>query len=357
MRFDTRAATVTNPNAPAGAAVPTAANLQLGMTVEVRGEINANTGTGTAATVVIASEFKGPIAAVNAGANTLTIFGRTVHVTPATIFIAAAGLAQLQPGNVVEVYGLPQPDGSLRATRIEFEAVSVAEFVRDYPNDRFHVEGLLTALAGTAPSRTFSVAGVPFNETPTTTVTGTLADNTEVTVSFAPIAGNPPFDAVAVRVESRSFAAGVGLAEVEGVVTNWDSAAGTFTLQGFPVRLGDGVVFEDGDRTNLIDGDRVEVYGNIVNGVLVAREVEFEYEDHRSPFEFAGRATCVATPCGNPSGSFTVRGITIEYDNTTRFVDGATRDNLNGLRVGVEARLVAGSNPNRFVAIRVASEE
>jgi hypothetical protein len=124
------------------------------------------------------------------------------------------------------------------------------------------------------------------------------------------------------------------------------------------VRLGDAVAFEDGDRTNLMNGARVEVYGNIINGVLVATEVEFEYEDHRDPFEFAGRAACAATPCGDPDGRFTVRGITIDYDNITRFVDGATRANLNGLRVRVEARQESvPGNPNRFVAIRVASEE
>jgi hypothetical protein len=358
VRFDTANAQVSNPNAPAGTAAPTAADLQLGMTVEVRGEFRPG-GPSTAATVVVASELKGPIGAVNPTANTLTLFGRTVHVTPATIFVATAGLAQLAVGNVVEVYGLPQPDGSLRATRIEFEAVDVGAFVAAYgSNERFHVEGLLTNLGGTTPTRTFDVAGVRFRETNATAITGVLANNTEVTVSFLPTTNPQPFDATAVRVESRAFPAGVGQAEIEGVVSNWNPDAGTFSLQGFEVRLGDAVAFEDGDRTNLMNGARVEVYGNIINGVLVATEVEFEYEDHRDPFEFAGRAACAATPCGDPDGRFTVRGITIDYDNITRFVDGATRANLNGLRVRVEARQESvPGNPNRFVAIRVASEE
>lgn len=363
VRFDTAGASVSNAN------VRGDIGLQLGMTVEVRGEINPNTQRGTAASVVIASEIKAAITAV--GADTLTIAGRTVQVTPATIYAGnidgppgtpVTSLAQLAVGHVVEVYALPQPGGSLRATRIEFEEVSVAEFVRvrEYPSGRFHVEGLLTNLRGTAPARTFEVSSVQFRETAADPLPATMANNTEVTVSFAPTAGAGPFDAVEVRVESRAFADGVGLAEIEGLVSAWNSTAGTFNLQGFPVRLGDAVEFEDGARTNLADGVRVEVYGNVVADVLVATKVEFEDEDRdEDPFEFAGFAICSPSPCTGPTGSFTVRGLTIEYDEGTRFVDGASLANLAGMRVEVYARLLpaAGGAGPRFVATQVARDD
>lgn len=361
VRFHTVGASVTNPNAPASTGTLTPADLQLGMTVEVRGEINPSTLSGSAASVVIASEFKGPVTRIDP--NSLVIFGRTVQITAATIFAGrindttpVTSLSQLAAGHVVEIYGLPQPDGSLRATRIEFEAANLAAFQAEYPTERFHVEGVLTNLSGTAPNRSFDVAGVRFNETASTAITGTLANGAEVTAALAPTAAPAPFSALAVRVESRSFAPGIGLAEIEGLVSDWNSTAGTFNLQGFPVRLDSGAVFEDGTRTNLVNGVRVEVYGHIVNGVLVATKVEFEDEDRdQDPFEFAGLATCPATPCGDPSGSFTVRGVTIHYNASTRFEDGATRTNLNGTRVEVEARLDPADG-NRFIAIRVERE-
>lgn len=367
VRFDTRAATVTNPNAPAGAAVPTAANLQLGMTVEVRGEIRPG-GTSTAATVVIASEFKGAIDSV--GADTLVIFGRTVQVTPATIFAGRIGttlvttLTQLQPGNVVEIYGLPQPDGSLRATRIEFEADSVGGFIAEYGvNARFHVEGVLTNLSGAASTRSFSVAGVQFNEGAITAVTGTLDNNAEVTVSFAPTAVDPPFVATSVRVESRAFPSGVVQAEIEGVVSGWDANQQTFTVQGFPVRLEAGVLFEfDGPVRPVLRNDvRIEVYGNVVteNGVrtLVATKVEFEDEDNDlDAFEFAGVATCPSSACSGTAGSFTLtlsggRTVTIDYGADTEFERGITPANLQNLRVEVDAEVIlsgAGSGERFF---------
>jgi hypothetical protein len=358
VRFDTANAQVSNPNAPAET------SLQLGMTVEVRGDINPNTQRGTAATVVVASELKGPIGAVNPTTNTLALFGRTVHVTPATIFVATAGLAQLAVGNVVEVYGLPQPDGSLRATRIEFEAVDVGAFVAPYgSNERFHVEGLLTNLGGITPMRTFEVAGVRFSETSATTVTGTLANNTEVTVTFAPTAANPPFNATSVRVESRAFAAGVGLAEIEGLVSGLETSTDgvrTFRLNGFPVRVNaTGVIFEyDGPtQPNLVENVRVEVYGNIINGVLVATKVEFEDEaNDLDAFEFAGVAVCPSSACVGTAGSFTLtlsggRTVTIDYGVDTEFERPITPASLHNLRVEVDAEVIslgAGSGERFF---------
>lgn len=375
VRFDTTAASLSNANAPAGAPAPTAADLALGMTVEVRGDINPNTQRGTAASVVIASEFKGAIDAVsidtvNVHNSTLTLFGRTVRVTAATVYAGkigttpVTGLTQLVRDHVVEVYGLPQPDGSLRATRIEFEAADVGAFRAAYPNERFHVEGLLTVLSGTAPLRTFSVADVQFRETSAHPLPATLANNTEVTVSFAPTANPQPFDAVAVRVESRGFAAGVGLAEIEGLVSDLATPAPgvtTFRLNGFPVRVNaTGVTFEyDGlVKPPLANGARVEVYGNVVAGWLVATKVEFEDEDSdEDPFEFAGVATCSPTLCATPAGSFTVRGVTIEYDAGTEFVDGASLATLAGMRVEVYARLLPAAAGPRFVATRVARDD
>jgi hypothetical protein len=372
LRFDTVNAQISNPNAPAGTTAPTAAALQLGMTVEVRGDLNPNTQRGTATSVIIASEFKGPVTSV--ATSSLVIFGRTVEVTPATVFAGRIGttpvtsLSQIQANHVVEVYGLPQPNGNLRATRIEFEAVDVGAFVAEYgPNERFHVEGLLTGLSGNAPQRTFQVAGVAFRETLDHPLPANLSNNTEVTVSFAPTTAAAPFDALALRVESRVFPAGKGLAEIEGLVSGLETSAdgvSTFRLNGFPVRVNaTGVTFEfDGlVQPALANNVRVEVYGNIVAGVLVATKVEFEDEvEDEDPFEFAGLASCTPTPCAAGAGTFTLRGITFTYDATTQFVGGATPATLDGMRVEVYAKVQPSTGAGAgtaFIATKIERDD
>jgi hypothetical protein len=381
LRFDTAAARVTDANAADPSAPLRAEQLQLGMTVEVLGSLNPNTNRGSAGSVVIAAEMKGVINAVDVNVNggTLQIFGRTVRVTLATVFageidqngalpIQVTRLGQLAAGHVVEVYGLPQPDGSLRATRIEFEAVDVGAFVAEYgSNERFHVEGLLTDLVGVAHTRTFRVAGVAFRETPDRPLPANLSNNTEVTVSFAPTTAAAPFDALALRVESRVFPAGKGLAEIEGLVsglTTSPEGVSTFRLNGFPVRVNaTGVTFEfDGlVQPALTNGVRVEVYGNIVAGVLVATKVEFEDEEEdEDPFEFAGLASCTPTPCAAGAGTFTLRGITFAYDATTQFVGGATPATLDGMRVEVYAKVQPSTGAGAgttFIATKIERDD
>ena len=362
VRFNTANAQISNANSPAQT-VP-----DLGMTVEVRGQILPG-GTSTAATVVIASEFKGPITSVDVANNRLVIFGRTVQITPATIFFDRANLSQLAAGNVVEIYGLPQPDGTLRATRIEFEAVNVTEFQAQPGNESFHVEGLLTNLAGTTPTRIFQVAGVRFREVVDHALPANLANNTEVTVAFAPTTDAQPFDAVTVRVESRSFADGVRHAEIEGLISDprvTTDGATTFRLNGFEVRVpASGVTFEFDGPTQpaLAVNVRVEVYGHIDNGVLVATKVEFEDEDtDRDAFEFAGVATCASAACTPVSGSFTLtlaggRTLTIGYDADTEFDRGLTFANLHNQRVEIDAEAPNGGGGDSFFATWIGLDD
>jgi hypothetical protein len=378
LRFDTAGAGITNLNAQPGAPALTAADLQLGMTVEVLGSLNPNTNRGSADSVVIAAEMKGAITSVDVAKRTLVVFGRTVHVTLATVFAGklnattpVTGLAQLEVDHVVEVYGLPQPDGSLRATRIEFEAATVTAFTAEYGESaRFHVEGLLTAPTGV--NGRFSVAGVEFNVTPAVSATlAGLSDGTEVTVFFTPTTGTGPFDPVALRVESRVFPAGKGLAEIEGLVSGLVTSAegvSTFRLNGLPVRVNaTGVTFEfDGlGQPTLANGIRVEVYGNIIDGVLVATKVEFEDDDDEESdlFEFAGRVVCLPTPpCRATAGNFRLDGIgiTIDYVAGTNFLDGLTPATLDGRRIEVYAKVLpsAGAGAgNRFVATKIELDD
>lgn len=333
-------------------------DLQLGMVVQVRGTLAADRASGSASQIVYQSELTGPIDAVNPQAGTLTVFGRTIHVKPTTIFKDASGLSDLRAGNVVEVYGLPGPNNTITATRIEFEALSARAFADQDPRNYFELTGTVSGLVGSLPNLRFLVepGAVPIATDADTRINGPIQNGALVSVYFDPRATDGFFRARKVEVERPEFDVGIGLAEIEGLVTDFNPATGEFRLNGFPVVLGPAVVFEDGVRADLVNGVRVEVYGNVVGGVLVAVKVEFE-DDQRvpdpskegrdAPFEFYGIAECMGGTCPAGSGQFSLRGVQIRYDAQTIF-DDVTTATLHGARVEVYA-VVHSSTPEGTV--------
>jgi hypothetical protein len=113
---------------------------------------------------------------------------------------------------------------------------------------------------------------------------------------------------------------------VQGYVSGFTGAASAFRVTGYPVRLAAGVVYGDGVATDLKAGIRVEEKGSIDNGVLVVTKLEFKSRDDDDgdgddddddddvsggsrEFEFKGTAACVS--CGASTGTFTVKGVTV----------------------------------------------
>jgi hypothetical protein len=88
------------------------------------------------------------------------------------------------------------------------------------------------------------------------------------------------FAAGVFTVAEVVFRPGVQLVidSVEGAAYDVDLTAGAFRLNGTVVRLGPTTVF-DGSRENLRNGARVEVYGTLVGGALVASRVEVRTPD------------------------------------------------------------------------------
>ncbi len=331
--------------------------LGLGMVVEIRGSVDDDGLAGTAQSISYYSELKGPVTAVDAGAGTITVFGEVVSVTATTVFEDVAGLAGIAVGNVVEVYGLPGASGTLVATRIEREAPTVGAY-----DGEFRVRGPLTDLSGIAPDQRFTVASVTVTTDGSTDVDdGTLVEGAYVSVRLATTeALDGSYMATRIRVKTRSYDDDVNEAEVEGLVSDFTAPDAPFKVNGYPVQLGTSVVYEDGLAGDLADGVRVEVEGSVVDGVLIARKVEFEHEDDDggddgsdAPFEFKGVATCSTTPCSSPAGTFEVRGVTVHYDALTRLEDGVTLANLQGNNVEVKAVSEIDGSGTIFRATRI----
>ncbi|MEI7464301.1 MAG: DUF5666 domain-containing protein [Burkholderiales bacterium] len=353
VRYDDSRATVVDDDDSSSSS----SSLSIGQVVEIRGSVNSDGVTGTASSIAYYAALKGPVTAVDVGAGTVTVFGQVVNVTATTLFESVSGLSALAVGNVVEVYGLPDAGGAITATRIEREATSIAAFGGD-----FRIRGLVSSLVATSPGQRFSVGSVTVQTDNATQIEGTIADGVFVRVRLdkTAIAVNT-YTAKRVKVKNRVYESGVNKAEVQGLISGYTSPSAEFKVNGYPAQLGTSVTYERGAVGDLANDVRIEAKGVVTNGVLVISKVEFDDESNAggsdgssAPFEFNGVATCSPTPCGSPTGSILVRGVTVKYDTaTTRFNDGLTTANLSGARVEVKAVAQSGSVGSTLLATRI----
>ncbi|MBI5740666.1 MAG: hypothetical protein HZA16_08085 [Nitrospirae bacterium] len=260
VRFNAAGASITiddNPGAEAG--------LHDGMQVHVKGQINDDGVTGTAELVEAEDSLQGVVSAKDTLADppTLTVLAHKVIVDDLTVFANGASLAAINPGDVVEVHGQEDVNG-VHATRIEAGVPNEAE-----------MKGTISGLAGD----TFSVGGQQVNFAGATIdPAGTaLKDGDFVEVEGGLDAGGV---LVATKVELEDIEdvefepAENEEAEVEGLVIGF-AGGDTFKVGAVDVDAS-GADFKGGSSIDLANGVAVEAEGNMVGGVIQAREIKFK---------------------------------------------------------------------------------
>jgi hypothetical protein len=342
--------------------------LKVGMVVEVTGSVDDNGTVRTATQIAYGAEIKGPVTAVDVAAGTFNVFGITVRTITTTAYENVGGVAALATGNVVEVHGQPDTNGHIVATYVEREATSVAGFVAG--DGEYRLRGAVAGLSGSSPSYAFTLRGVAIRTNASTDFDGAPANGTSVSVRLDPTQqGDGSYLAERLKVRNASYGDSPAAAEgeVEGYVSGFINAASAFRVAGYEVRLGAGVVYEDGAAANLKDGIRVEVKGRIDNGVLVVTKLEFKSRDDdgdgddddvsggSQEFEFKGTAACVS--CGASSGTFTVKGVTVSYDAGTEFKDGLSGSTLDGKAVEVKSAGVLTSTGTTYRATEIKIDD
>ena len=326
VRYDDSAARIAT---DAGAAA-SSADLRLGMMVEVNGgDIATDALTGqrraAASTISVRSEVEGPIQSIDLASGTLAVLGQQVRVTPTTVFDddLRGGLASLRVGQVVEIYGLLTAAGQYTATRIDDE-----DDARHYK-----LRGPVSGLDTTA--RTLRIGTAAVSYAGLGTPPAGLANGQYARVELA-LTPSPTGVWTATRLQTTPTGTGslptTGRmnAELEGYITAFTSST-RFAVNGVDVDAGSTARLPAG----LALGRRVEVEGMLVNGTLVAHEVELEDDNDRDDdgLEIEGRITSVA------AGSFVVRGVTVGYNAATRFKDGTPAQLTVGVKVEVQGNL------------------
>ncbi|MCZ8014400.1 MAG: DUF5666 domain-containing protein [Limnobacter sp.] len=217
---------------------------------------------------------------------TFTLAGLTIDVSAARY----EGLTTLAVGNRVEVKGVLS-SGVLMATKVETE-----EARESSRGGRYEFYGLAGngAYSSGVNKLTFTIQGqaVEFSRAinqGTTNVCGISTTGSTPYVEVKGVLNNGVIVASKVECKSasmndddendgddndRDFSG--NRFEMEGVVSNYNSAAREFTLNGTRVSV-QSTRFKDGNLSQLSNGDRVEVKGALdANQVFQVSELEFE---------------------------------------------------------------------------------
>ncbi len=239
------------------------ADLRVGMVVTVSGTLAADGLSGRATKVVYESLLRGSLDAVP-DATGFQVLGQRVNVDSTTLFEGSgvSGLADLQPGNVLQISGFHAANG-FRATWVRVEASAVAPqltgFITAVNANVVQLPGLSVNIGNA------ELVGVSANAL----APGQLV---RVVLQAAPSGST----AVATRLVllSDGLVGPLRRLLLQGLVRQWDTNAGTFLMNRQAVRLAPAAQIDGGTLSDIGDGARVGVIGaRGSDGVLVAERV------------------------------------------------------------------------------------
>ncbi|MDH5327296.1 MAG: DUF5666 domain-containing protein [Gammaproteobacteria bacterium] len=244
----------------------TETDLRLGMQVVVSGRINTDGVTGRADTVVVDEVIRGLVVA-NDSVNRLTVLDQIVEVPATTRFDNVANLSGINAGVLVEVSGFIKSSGVVTATRIEVLSAIVTS----------KVHGMVNTLTPATERFTFGSLSVDYS----------LAEFTGLSKSqlslFSVLEVQGSYDLASHTLSATKVSKETPLAgdsnslELEGYVTGIGSGGGiSFYINNVPVTVDNATVFSGGTTDEIDVGMKLEAEGRMLDGVLIADEVEFE---------------------------------------------------------------------------------
>ncbi|RMF84263.1 MAG: hypothetical protein D6739_06150, partial [Nitrospirae bacterium] len=328
------------------------ADLGLGQVVQVAFTTDPETGRDQAEEVTAVRDLKGPVSAVDTATSTLTVLGQTVAVDPLTVIEDHGGtslaLADLAAGNLVEVSGLMDGQGTLHATRVERRAATTD------PATELEVKGTVAGL--TATSFTLGDLTVDYSHA---TVEDDLAEG-----AFVEAKGVQPdpnhLTATRVELKERNPAAAATAedqgkeAEVEGFVTAF-TAASEFEVNGLPVVTSGATTYENGAASSLGLGVKVEVEGHLDDqGRLAADKVSFRESVRLEADVDAGGVDATAGTVSVFGGLTVVVTAATELRDQRDKVEPFTLASLtDGDRVEVRGLVQEGASGPEILALRL----
>ncbi len=252
--------------------------LRDGMVVKVVGNVNDDGINGTAQRVKALVEVRGVPTTVTPSANpqSLVVNGQTVLVDDQTVFSNLANFNAITTATLIEVHGLRDATGRIRATRIEANIAQMASSSLD------EIRGVVANGAGTRPA-SFTLNGQPINFAGTVIPAGASWQNgsvVEVYCSARPCIVANVFQASQLKVEDAqddAFRPASGQRmEAEGLMSGFAAHPGNFSVGTTPVTTTSSTRFEGGVATDLANSVKVEAEGSWNGTSLAASKIEFK---------------------------------------------------------------------------------
>jgi hypothetical protein len=288
--------------------------LQNGMKVKIIGELSDDGITGIALSVEAEDEVQGRISSLDAAGNppSFVVLQQTVFTDDLTVFDNFPGIDpddinDMVVNQFVEVHGLRDANGDIRATRVELLASDI-----EPDPEELELKGTVSGLLGF----TFFLGTqeVDFSGASIKPAGATISEGDEVEVE-GDLSVNVLIATAVERedLEDEQFEPGEGDEyEIEGYVSGFTSHPGDFNVGTQTVRTSSSTEFKNGSELDLADGVLVEAEGEISGNVLLADEIKFE----RARVKINAEATASALD------SVTVLGLVVQITDLTE-VDGA----------------------------------
>lgn len=271
-RFDTSATDfVVDGNANA-----TQSDLSLGMVLKLEAELDENGAyTGKAVSVEYGDDIQGPIqgpivVSSDGAQKSFSIFGQTVVIDETSTIFSDTGYASIAVDDVVEVSGYRVSSDSIEATYIGLKDPLVPG------STEVELHGQIADFS-MGPPQTFSINGVTVTIDGATEVdvpNSSLTNGTGVEVEGVLLTADS-IRATKVELDSGGFDEDVESVSLHGVVSDFVSVA-SFQIGGLVVDASTAEFSPASGSTLLADGVEIEVEGDIVEGILIAEELEIE---------------------------------------------------------------------------------
>ena len=269
------------------------ANLQVGMVVRLEVETEDGSYTGKALQVVYDDEIEGPIDSI-VGINTsldgtkktFEVFGQIITIDDTGTRFAGTNFNDIGFENdigvddVVEISGFRISPNEVRATYVEYTGdldpgVSKVELrgrIESYepgPSEFFELGGIRIEVDRADPELELEVPGEVLQDGLFVEVKGIIEAATTIR-------------AIGIELEDESLGEDVDDVRLQGIISNFVSSS-DFEIDGQRVNAQNASLSPPG--ANLGNDIEVEVEGNIVDGVLIADELEVEeYEPELRSF-------------------------------------------------------------------------
>lgn len=266
VEYDTSTSTITINGSNANES-----DLKLGMFVLVRGTLDSNNTTGTASSISINIELKGPVSAapsVDLNNNTVTfsVLGNTVIASAdSTVFDGSGFLYNtIAMGDVVEIHGLLDSTDTIQATRIEKQGIVMPGITEVEVNGTLgNVQSAMSFVLATATSSIIvdHDGSIDFSSLPFGTaleVKGILTATNEITASEI-----EQKDSLLLNTDDE--------VEFEGIITEYIDDS-NFKING--IQIDASTALKKPLTLSLANDIKIEVEGSFSNNVLIANEIE-----------------------------------------------------------------------------------